>query len=219
MIGIVWHGHSCFEIYGDNKPRILIDPHDGYSIGLKPPKPGDPDIVLITHNHFDHNYYKPYQGESLIVKWRPGTIREKSVVIEGIEVPHDESRGTQRGMVVAYKIDYGGIVITHLGDIGTEKLGEEALQRLAGSNIVMIPVGGVYTIGAVAANRLLDLLKPNIAIPMHFWVKGMTLPIDPLERFLEYSRFKKYRFDSNRVELDELNIPDPVHLFILKTPS
>ena len=218
MIRVKWHGHSCFEIWGEEgEPRLLIDPHDGGSIGLPRPEPNNPDIILITHNHFDHNFYEPYAGkDTVIVKWREGTFSIKGIKITGISVPHDEAGGKMRGKVTAYKIDYNGIILLHLGDIGTEKLSKKTLDEMAGANLVFIPVGGVYTIGPVAANRLLDNISPNIAVPMHYWVTGMTLPIDPLDRFLKVTRFRRYRLDTSEFELSKETLPEPISVFILK---
>ncbi|MCE4614444.1 MAG: MBL fold metallo-hydrolase [Desulfurococcales archaeon] len=218
MIRIKWHGHSCFEIWGEKgEPRILLDPHDGGSIGLPRPKPEKPDVILVTHNHFDHNFYKPYAGkDTVVIKWKEGTYSIKGVTITGIRVPHDEAGGKIRGNVTAYKINYNGITLLHLGDLGTEKLPEETLDKLAGSNVVFIPVGGVYTIGPVAANRLLENIKPNVAVPMHFWITGMTLPIDPIDRFLEVTRFRRYRIDNNEFDLDKDKLPEPISIFLLK---
>jgi L-ascorbate metabolism protein UlaG (beta-lactamase superfamily) len=218
LIHVKWHGHSCFEIWGDKgEPRILIDPHDGGSIGLPRPEPEKPDIILITHNHFDHNFYKPFSSKNTeVIRWKEGSYTVKGIKITGIRVPHDEAQGKMRGKVTAYKIDYNGITLLHLGDIGTEKLPRDVLDSLAGSHIVFIPVGGVYTIGPVAANKLLENLKPNIAVPMHYWVTGMTLPIDPLDRFLEVTRFKRYRIDGREFEVNKDTLPDPVAVFILK---
>jgi L-ascorbate metabolism protein UlaG (beta-lactamase superfamily) len=220
VIHVKWHGHSCFEIWSDEEeyPRILIDPHDGGSIGLpKPEIPISPDIILITHDHFDHNYYDPYTGnKTSVIKWKKGSFSIRGVRIEGIPVPHDEANGKLRGFVTAYKIMYGDLTLIHLGDVGSEKLPDDILEKLSGANIVFIPVGGVYTIGAVAANRLLSRLQPNIAVPMHYWVEGMTLPLDPLDRFLELTRFRRYRLDSNEFEINRDSLPKPVSLFILK---
>lgn len=218
MIHVKWHGHSCFEIWGEEgEPRLLIDPHDGGSIGLPRPEPNNPDIILITHDHFDHNFYEPYAGkDTVIVKWREGAFSIKGIKITGISVPHDEAGGKMRGKVTAYKIDYNGIILLHLGDIGTERLPKKTLDEMAGANLVFIPVGGVYTIGPVAANRLLENISPNIAVPMHYWVTGMTLPIDPLDRFLEVTRFRRYRLDTNEFELSKETLPEPISVFILK---
>ncbi len=219
MVHVRWHGHSCFEIWSEDvaQPRILIDPHDGGSIGLpKPEIHSLPDIILLTHDHFDHNYYTPYSGsKTTVVKWRKGSYSIRGVDIEGIPVPHDEAGGKQRGFVTAYKIVYEGLTIIHLGDLGTEKLPDNILEKLGGANIVFVPVGGVYTIGAVAANRLLSKIQPNIAVPMHYWIEGVTLPLDPLDRFLELTRFRRYRLDNNEFEVTKDSLPKPVSVFIL----
>jgi len=220
LVHIKWHGHSCFEIWSEDKSllRILIDPHDGGSIGLpKPEISAVPDIIMVTHDHFDHNYYAPYSDrETVVIKWRNGSYMVKGVRVEGIPIPHDEADGKQRGFVTAYRILYEDLTIIHLGDIGTEKLAGELLEKLSEANIVFIPVGGVYTLGPVAANRLLSKIKPNIAVPMHYWVEGVTLPLDPLDRFLELTRFRRFRLDSNEFEVSKDSLPKPVSVFILR---
>lgn len=171
---ITWHGHSCFKIQGD-KATVITDPFDG-SYGLKVPR-HSADIVTVSHDHKDHNYIesvKPAGDKPVFVVDTPGEFEFKETFIYGIPSYHDNSKGSEMGPNTIYRIEMDGMSIGHLGDLG-HTLESEHLERLEGVDILMIPIGGTYTIDGKEATKVINQIEPRIVIPMHYNIKGLKL--------------------------------------------
>lgn len=152
---ITYLGHSAFRIRGKNT-TIVTDPYNSESVGLKFPKHIEADIVTISHGHKDHNEISVFDGTPYIVSG-PGEYEIKGVGVVGVK----------RGKNTMYRIEVDGVSIVHLGDLD-DKLSAQEIDDLDGVNILMIPVGGVYTIDAAKAVDVIKEIEPNIVIPMHF---------------------------------------------------
>jgi L-ascorbate metabolism protein UlaG (beta-lactamase superfamily) len=162
---IKYLGHSSFLIKG-KKANIVTDPYDSNDIGMKFPKHIAADIVTVTHDHPDHNAISEVEGNPFIVKGQ-GEYEIKGVGIIGLSEFHDNEKGTIRGINVIYRIEIDNIVIVHLGDLG-HTLPEHDLDILDGVDILMIPVGGNYTIDPQIARTVIQEIEPSIVIPMHY---------------------------------------------------
>ena len=185
---ISYYGHSCFKI--ETKPggrgagerlNIYIDPFEA-GIGLKPPS-GKADLVLVTHQHTDHNNIKALRGDYFLVQ-HPGEYAYRGISITGIKTFHDAAQGQERGTNTAYVLETEDIRICHLGDLG-HKLEKSDIEAFEGIDILMIPVGGSYTIGAKEAAETVRLLEPSMVIPMHYNVPGLTVDIAGPDAFYE----------------------------------
>ncbi|UCE81491.1 MAG: MBL fold metallo-hydrolase [Methanobacteriota archaeon] len=183
-----WHGHACFEVAGSSV--VVTDPHDGKSIGIRPPKV-TADVVLVSHDHFDHNCPRAVKGLESTVIDEPVMTVEKGVRVEGVEAFHDEQRGTKRGRVTLFRFELDGLSFCHLGDLG-HILDEVQAERLAGVDVLFVPVGDVFTVGPEGARRVVEQLGPRVAVPMHYRTLGLSLSIRPVQDFLE-------KVDSNRI--------------------
>src|SRR3989344_2902122 len=139
---ITWYGHSCFRLESKDI-SVLIDPFSG-EIGLRPPKIKD-GVVLVSHQHYDHNNIEGMPEESFLAK-DPGEDEVKDVFIKGIQSFHDKSQGRDRGLNTIYSIKMEDLSVVHLGDLGQEKLSEEQIEKMGDVDILMIPVGGTYTV-------------------------------------------------------------------------
>ena len=185
-MNIIWHGQSFFEIITKDREgkelKIVVDPFDE-SIGLKIPKT-EAQILLITHQHSDHNNKKAISGSPFLVE-EPGEYEINGVYIQGIPAFHDDSQGEERGVVTIYVIEAEGIKICHLGDLGQKELTPEQLDQIGDVDILMVPVGGVYTIGAKGASRIISQIEPKLVIPMHYQVPKLELKLNSLEQFLK----------------------------------
>ena len=152
---IIWHGQSCFQIISsrgkNNHVNIVIDPFSE-DIGLKVPKL-EADIVLITHNHHDHNNVKAVGGNPFLVSG-PGEYEIKEVFIQGIPAFHDSSLGKERGTNTIYTIEAEELKLCHLGDLVQKELTPEQIDKIGQVDILMIPTGGVYTISAKEYDRI-----------------------------------------------------------------
>lgn len=177
---ILWHGHSFFEIY--TRPyRIVIDPFDE-RVGLKIPRI-QADILLITHDHFDHNNKKAIMGDYFLIDG-PGEYEIKGITIEGFESDHDPNGGKERGKNTIYVLEVEGFRIAHLGDLGQKELTEDQEEKLSNLDIVFVPVGGVYTIDGKEAGRIIQEIEPKIAVPMHYAIPNLKIKLHGVEEFL-----------------------------------
>ena len=212
MLQIRWHGHSCFEITND--VTIVTDPHDGRSIGIPAPSAVG-DIILVSHNHYDHNSVKTVEkaDSKIITDERKRTIG--TVQINGIPAYHDTAHGQRRGSIVLFKFICDGITFCHLGDLGHE-LDEKTASQIGKIDILFIPVGGNYTIDADQAWRVIQMLKPRIAIPMHYRIEGLSIPIAGIDPFLEKNVYKILKVGNEiDIEKDELPKEPEVWVFTL----
>jgi len=170
---INWYGQSCFKISNQGGHlALIIDPFDK-SIGLIPPR-GAADIVLVSHDHRDHNNIKAIAGAPFIVNG-PGEYEVKGVSINGIASYHDKKEGEERGSNTIYLIEMDKIKVCHLGDFGQEKLSDSQLEVIGDVDILMIPVGGEYTIGASEAAKIAKQIEPRLIIPMHYKVPHLSI--------------------------------------------
>lgn len=184
VVIIRWHGHACFEIVSSKGTTIVIDPHDGKSLGIKIPKVSA-DIVLITHEHFDHNAYSIVAKPSAnIFSMHIGEESINDIKFKGIETYHDKEKGKRRGRNIVYKLYVDGVSLVHLGDLGHE-LDRYYLEKLGSIDILMIPVGGTFTIDARGAWKTIENLDPRSVIPMHYWIENLNLPLRPVDDFIQ----------------------------------
>lgn len=180
---IIWYGQACFKLKGKNA-TVIVDPFDPEFTGLKLPKEFEADVVLKTHDHKDHSYVGAISGNPIVFQG-PGEYEVKGVVISGIPSFHDDAKGAERGLNTIYNVTIDGINIAHLGDLGQTSLTEEQVQAID-CDILLVPVGSIYTIDAKGAANIISQLEPKIIIPMHFGgVEGLKFPLDGADKFLK----------------------------------
>lgn len=159
-----WYGHSCFALTYADGTTIVIDPFDD-SVGY-PLCDARADAALCSHGHFDHNYVKSLQGDpQVITDSAPRTVG--GVKIHGLACFHDEAQGAKRGPNIAFILEGDGLRVAHLGDLGHLPT-PEMYEALHGVDILLIPIGGTYTITAPEAAALIREARPHTAIAMHF---------------------------------------------------
>lgn len=178
---ISWFGHSCFRIEA-KEGSILTDPFSK-DIGLKPPKIKD-DLVLISHNHYDHNNVEDAPAETFIIK-NPGEYEKNGIAVLGIHSYHDKSEGKERGPNTIYVIKAEDMTLCHLGDLGQEKLDEKQIEEIGDVDILMLPVGGSYTINYKEALEVISQIEPKIVIPMHYKTKDLKIDIESADKFVK----------------------------------
>lgn len=184
-MNIQYYGHSCFKISvkpagrGQEEVVFFIDPFDK-STGLRPPQ-GSADFVLVTHNHHDHNNATALKGDPRIIDL-PGEYSIKGVNIIGIPSYHDDTQGKERGQNTIYLIESEEIKICHLGDLGHD-IDEKQLEKIGTVNVLMIPIGGKYTLDYKKAIENIKKIEPNIVIPIHFKMKNSAIDIDNESKF------------------------------------
>lgn len=188
---IYWYGQACFKLKG-KEGSVIIDPFDPV-IGLKLPastaKRGEPkdlesNMVLVTHGHKDHNNSSAVAGNPMVFS-EPGEYEVKGVVVTGIQSFHDNSDGSVRGLNTIFHLLLDGLNIVHLGDLGQSELTQEQVQLISQTDILLIPIGGVYTINSKEAAQIVSQLEPKIIIPMHFKIDGLVPDLEGVEGFLK----------------------------------
>lgn len=176
-----WWGHACFAITGSAGKVFVTDPY-GEDFPYK--KVTDrADIVTISHDHFDHNDSSNVSGSPEVIT-TPGDHRISGIKITGLESHHDQSQGTERGSNIIYTFELEGWKIAHLGDLG-HTLNSEQQKKLSGTDVLLIPVGGHFTIDAHQAEKIVNFLKPAVVFPMHYKTELIDLPIEGVNPFLE----------------------------------
>jgi len=180
-VEIRWLGHACFLITAGDGTRILTDPFDdtlGYDLPTVPA-----DIVTVSHAHFDHNNVGAVQGSPDVVD-SPGDRSFGGVRIRGVQTCHDTKGGALRGRNIVFVIETDDITICHAGDLGHVP-SDETAKSIGRVDVLLIPVGGTYTLDAKGAQEAARKLDPRIVIPMHYKTPDLKMPeLDSAERFL-----------------------------------
>ena len=191
---MTWHGQACFTLKTASGVSIRLDPFDE-SLGL--PVPTEPaDLVLVSHDHFDHNAVSVVPGKPDVIK----SVRKrelKGVRVAGVQTFHDESHGSERGENRVFVVEADDVRVVHLGDLG-HVLADEQIAAIGRVDVLMLPVGGTYTIDAAHAWKVVEQLAPRIVIPMHFKLPDISLPIAGPDDFLRHA--------GDVVRLDDLDL-------------
>ena len=213
---IKWYGHSAFLITSDQGAKIIIDPYEPGAFGgqLSYGKIKDQvDIVLTTHDHADHNYTKDLPGTPQIVKGS-GPKTAKGISMKGISTYHDPSQGSERGANTIFTLKIDNIQLCHLGDLG-HLLSDKELAEIGPVDILLIPVGGFFTIDPKEATRVAEQIKPKILIPMHFKTAKCGFPIAPVEDFLKGKTNTK-RPKVSEATFDKATLPQQMEIVVLE---
>lgn len=189
---IKYLGHSSFLLTESTGTSVVCDPYDD-SVGYEMAKVSA-DAVTVSHHHFDHDDYKRIGGNPVLLD------TERSFSLSGVEINsvksfHDDCGGKLRGENIIFKFRMDGVDICHLGDLG-ESCSTALIESILPVNVLLIPVGGTYTLDAKMAKEYVDRLMPEVVIPMHYRAKGCKLDIARVDEFLD-------EFDGEEVHIIE----------------
>lgn len=180
-IKITWFGHAMF-LFENPNVKLVTDPFDE-QVGYPVPEL-ETDVVLVSHEHFDHNNVSLLKGTyHAITDTSPVNIN--NIKIEGCPSFHDDAQGKKRGTNIIFKWNMSGVTIAHMGDYGESNLSRQQKEFLKGLDILLLPVGGVYTIDGRKAWEIVEELKPRIVIPMHYKTEHCKIGIKSIEEFLK----------------------------------
>ena len=180
---IKYLAHASFLIVGVDGTTILTDPYESGSyngaIAYKPIT-DKPDIIVVSHDHSDHNATHTISGNPLIIKT---SAQAKGISFETFSTYHDEAKGNKRGKnnIVLFSLD--DIKLCHAGDLGHPLTAAQA-EMIGDVDILFLPVGGYFTIDGSDADKVVEILNPKIVIPMHYKTPGIGFPIAPVESFI-----------------------------------
>lgn len=211
-------GHSAFLITSDSGVRIITDPYQsgGFNGGIEyKPIRETADIVTISHEHSDHNYVKDIGGNPEIIR-KTDEREVKGIKIAGTLTCHDKTSGRQRGLNTVFCVTVDGIRVCHLGDLGHE-LSAKEIKAIGDVDVLLIPVGGYFTIDAAEAFRTVNALNPKIVIPMHYKTPAIDFPIAEVDEFA--AKMKGYsvkRLAKSEVEVDKAGMLHKIEVWILQ---
>jgi len=195
---IEYFGHSCFKLTESTGTSIVCDPYDN-SIGYELPEI-EADAVTVSHRHYDHDNVAAIGGHPKVID-SECSLELSGVDINAIKSFHDGQRGKLRGENLIFKFRMDGIDVCHLGDLG-EACSSELIDLILPVNVLLIPVGGTYTIDAEMAKEYVERIMPDVVIPMHYRGKGCKLDIDKVDDFLD--GFESDCIEDNDVDEIEL---------------
>ncbi len=211
---IRWNGHSSFSVFSEDGKCIVIDPYRqgsfGGAIGYHAID-SVPDVVLVTHDHQDHNYTDQFEGDFEILR---DAGQAKGFTFEAFDAFHDPHKGSDRGKVKMFKFDVDGVKVCHVGDLG-QVLSDEEIAKLGDVDVLMVPVGGFYTIDFNEATDLVERLRPKIAIPMHYKTERCGFDIAGVEEFLKGKDNAKV-LKTDEIELFADKLPGETEILVLK---
>jgi len=167
---ITYLGHSSFKIK-TRSASIITDPFDSKMVGLKY-SGVEGEIVTVSHTHSDHNATDKVAGVKKVLEG-PGEYEVRGVSIIGYPSFHDAKEGAQRGKNTIFVFEAEGLRLVHLGDLG-HALSDDLVNEIGSVDVLMIPIGGVFTIGPKEAAEIVGKIDPYFTIPMHYAVPGLN---------------------------------------------
>lgn len=206
---ISWLGHSCFRIKG-NRTTVVTDPFAptlGYSLGKPTAR-----IVTISHNHAGHAYFEGIAGEPRKID-RPGEYETNGVFILGVPTFHDAEKGSISGKNTAYAMEIDEICVCHLGDLG-HALSSEQAEEIGNVDVLLLPVGGVTTMDAATAAKVVRQLEPKVVVPMHYQTPAFKGTLEPVDRFLKEVGAKDI-IPQPKLSFTRVTLPTTTQVFLL----
>lgn len=189
---IKYLGHSSFLLTESTGTAVVTDPY-GEAVGFAMPEVSA-DAVTVSHHHFDHDNVQSVKGNPVVLDKEQG-YELPGVIINAVKSFHDDQKGALRGENVIFKFRMDGLDVCHLGDLG-EECSPELIEAILPVNVLLIPVGGNYTIDAAMAKEYVDRLMPDVVIPMHYRTKGCAIDIDKVDGFVSL-------FEDEGAEIEE----------------
>jgi L-ascorbate metabolism protein UlaG (beta-lactamase superfamily) len=207
---IRWYGQSAFLLTGE-RHRVFVDPfgdlgsvaRPGWSWDYPPVEGVEADVLLVTHDHLDHNAVEAIGGDPLVLA-KAGTHESPLGEIVGIASEHDAVAGTQRGPNTIFRFTLDGTAFAHFGDFGQPALRPEQRKALGDLDVLLLPVGGGPTIAPDAAAALVRELRPALVVPMHYRTPNGLEFLDPPDAFLEALGARVERVEASEAEVESL---------------
>jgi len=214
-VALRWYGQSMFVLTSPAGTTVLLDPFN--DIGYTVPPPLDTDAATITHEHPDHNN-AALGGRATLLRgltgdgWTDIDQTVGDVRIRTIRTFHDASQGSERGRNAVFVLETGGMRFAHLGDLG-HVLDDDQRGAIGAVDVLMVPVGGTFTIDAARATEVTDQLGPKLVFPMHYKTDRIALPLATADAFLEGKTVE--RVGSTTLRISRENMPAELRAYVL----
>jgi L-ascorbate metabolism protein UlaG (beta-lactamase superfamily) len=206
-----WLAHAAFLITADDGTRIITDPY-ATSEGLKYGEINESaDIVTVSHEHGDHNNVAAVRGNPQVVK---DTAEVKGITFKTVPTAHDDKGGTERGKNIIFCFQVDGIKVCHMGDLG-HLLTDNQVVEVGKVHVLLIPVGGSFTIDAKTAGMVVEQVRARVIIPMHYKTDKISYPISGVEEFLR-DKDNVTRLDTSEVEFTRAELPSSPQIMVLR---
>jgi L-ascorbate metabolism protein UlaG (beta-lactamase superfamily) len=208
-VRIRWYGQSAFLLSGDH--TVLIDPFGDMSAaaarGIEfnyPPVAGvTADLLLVTHEHGDHNEVGAVEGDTVTIRSTAGRFESPVGEVVAIASEHDDVAGTVRGPKTIFRFELDGVRVCHLGDFGQRALRPEQRDAIGEVDVLFIPVGGGPTIGGEGAAEVVRAIAPRVVVPMHYRTPAVNF-LDPPDEFIAALGMPSRQAPTNEVEVDAI---------------
>lgn len=208
---IKWLGHAAFLITSDSGTRIITDPYET-SEGLKYGEITETaDIVTVSHDHGDHSNVAAVKGNPQVVR---DTTEVKGINIKAIPTAHDDKGGSERGKNTIFCLQVDGVRVVHLGDLG-HLLTDNQVVEVGKVHVLLVPVGGHFTVDAGAAGEVCDQVRTRVIIPMHYKNDKCVFPIGGVDEFIK-SKTNVTQVNGSEVEFTVPELPTSPQIMVLQ---
>jgi len=209
-VEVRWYGQSAFAL-DRGAQSVFIDPFGdmesararGMTWNYPAIADAAADLLLVTHEHGDHNAVDVVANVKQTVRSAAGTFDAPIGRVVGIASEHDPVAGTQRGANVIYVFDTGGICVCHMGDFGQAQLRPEQREAIGDIDLLFVPVGGMATIDGRAAAELVEQLDPAWVVPMHYRTAAISF-LDTADGFLQSVKGEVVALDRSSFDTDDV---------------
>jgi len=206
---IKWNGHASFTITAADGTTIVTDPYEpgAFDGGIAYGAVDDhTDVALVSHDHADHNHTASLGGDPQVLT---SAGSAKGVEFAGVATAHDEKDGAERGNNVLFAFTVDGVRIGFMGDLG-HQLSDDQLKALGQIDLLLPPVGGVFTLDPDGAAKLIDQVGPKLVIPMHFKTEKCGFPLATVDEFAKrMTNVKKMGASEVEIKKDDLPAAGP----------
>lgn len=206
-------GHSAFRLISETGTTFVTDPFDEKMLGYAFPHV-KADVVTLSHDHGDHSCYLAVGGAPFVIDVATALAAD-DVAVESFECFHDDVQGKKRGKNLVFTFLVDGIKVAHMGDVG--ELSEKVAQKLAGTNVLLVPVGGKYTVDALGAKWYVDRIKPQVVIPMHYQTAQGGVGVSGVQDFLQlFDNCDVQSFDGDYLVFDDVPQNESTKVIVMK---
>ena len=217
---LTWWGQAMVTLVATDGTRIVFDPYS--EIGYQVPTAEElaADVMIVSHEHPDHNNVA-LAGDATVLRgladgdWVHFDETFGDTRIFSIESFHDRNSGQERGLNTIFVIETGRLRIAHLGDFGELELTADQLDDLGAIDVLLIPVGGVFTIDAAGATAIVEQIGPRMVIPMHYATPSLSIGLEAVDAFLEGKNARELGSSTVGFDVDALPAPGSAEIWVL----